>query len=70
MPDEDIVRDYALTTYGVAPSLPFFVARFSRMEAYRENWIGFVNNGSARFAYESLSYKKAVADEDEFSRIL
>lgn len=41
--DEDIVEDYALTTYGLAPALPALTAQFWAQKVFQDNWDGALN---------------------------
>lgn len=45
--DEDIVKDYTLTTIGLEPALPALVERFKAQDVYRDNWEGTMNMASA-----------------------
>ncbi|KIY63706.1 hypothetical protein CYLTODRAFT_432849 [Cylindrobasidium torrendii FP15055 ss-10] len=46
--EEDIIKDYALTTDGLAPVLHMLIARFSKIPAYSSNMEGTMNMGSSR----------------------
>ncbi|KAH7928265.1 hypothetical protein BV22DRAFT_1030920 [Leucogyrophana mollusca] len=46
--DEDIAKDYALTTVGLAPVLPMLAARYEKNPIFQENWQGMLNMGSSR----------------------
>jgi len=46
--DEEIVKDYTLTTIGLAPALPALVERFKAHDVYRDNWEGTVNMSSSK----------------------
>ncbi|KAG6830742.1 hypothetical protein H0H87_007219 [Tephrocybe sp. NHM501043] len=46
--DADIAQDYALSAIGVAPAFQVLEARFRTVPAFRENWEGAVNMGTAR----------------------
>ena len=48
MSDEDIASDYALTTIGLQPVFPLLAARFQAVPAFRDNWQGTLNLGTAR----------------------
>ncbi|KAH8107077.1 tyrosine phosphatase family-domain-containing protein [Cristinia sonorae] len=45
--DEDIAKDYALTTPGLAPILPILTAKAQSVPVFRENWDGVVNMGKS-----------------------
>ncbi|THH27248.1 hypothetical protein EUX98_g6935 [Antrodiella citrinella] len=38
--EEDIVKDYALTTYGLVAALPALTARFQAQKVFKDNWEG------------------------------
>lgn len=46
--DADIVKDYALTTKGLAPFADILAERFEAVPAFRDNWDGFLKMGSSR----------------------
>ncbi|KZT09151.1 uncharacterized protein LAESUDRAFT_540086 [Laetiporus sulphureus 93-53] len=46
--DDDITKDYTLTTYGLRPALPLLAARFQKDHVYRDNWAGTVNMSTAK----------------------
>jgi len=46
--DEEIVKDYALTTIGLEPALPALVERFKAQDVYRDNWEGTMNMASSQ----------------------
>ncbi|KAG6826057.1 hypothetical protein H0H92_001282 [Tricholoma furcatifolium] len=46
--DEDIARDYGLTTIGLAPYVAALEPRFRAVPAFRDNWEGFLNMSSSR----------------------
>ena len=50
MSDEDIVKDYAITTIGLQPAIPLLAARFEKEQVYRDNIAGTINMGTARYA--------------------
>jgi len=45
--DEEIAKDYALTTVGLEPARPLLVARFQAQEVFRDNWTGTLNMGAS-----------------------
>ncbi|TCD64550.1 hypothetical protein EIP91_003988 [Steccherinum ochraceum] len=45
--DEDIVKDYALTTYGLVPALPVLNAHFASQKVFQDNWTGAINLGKS-----------------------
>ncbi|KAH9841651.1 protein-tyrosine phosphatase-like protein [Rhodofomes roseus] len=46
--DEDIIKDYTLTTVGLQPALPLLVARFEKEQVYRDNRAGTLNMANAK----------------------
>ena len=48
MADEDIAKDYSLTTEGLAPVMPILIERFKKQAVYAENPEGAVAMGSSR----------------------
>ncbi|KDQ34099.1 hypothetical protein PLEOSDRAFT_1095617 [Pleurotus ostreatus PC15] len=48
MGEEDIINDYALTTYGLQPLLPTLLKRFEANEVYKNNWSGALNMATAK----------------------
>lgn len=46
--DEEIVKDYTLTTIGLEPALPALVERFKAQNVYRDNWEGTMNMSSSK----------------------
>jgi len=46
--DEEIVKDYILTTIGLEPALPALVERFKAHDVYRDNWEGTMNMSSSK----------------------
>ncbi|GLB44960.1 putative tyrosine phosphatase family protein [Lyophyllum shimeji] len=46
--DADIVKDYALTTQGLAPYADMLAERFKAVPVFRDNWEGFLKMGSSR----------------------
>ena len=50
MSDEDIIKDYALTTIGLQLAIPLLAARFEKEQVYRDNIAGTINMGTARYA--------------------
>ncbi|TFK38701.1 protein-tyrosine phosphatase-like protein [Crucibulum laeve] len=46
--DRDIIADYALTTIGLEPVIPIFVARLSKVKEYLDNEEGTRNMGSSK----------------------
>lgn len=47
--DEDIIRDYSLTTIGLRPALPLLVARFEKQPIFKENPTGTMNMAKSEF---------------------
>lgn len=46
--DEEIIKDYTLTTIGLEPALPGLVERFKAHDVHRDNWEGTMNMSSAK----------------------
>ncbi|KAJ4485861.1 protein-tyrosine phosphatase-like protein [Lentinula aciculospora] len=46
--DHQIVDEYALTTVGLAPSMPQLIRKFQKMPVFRDNWEGVLNMGSSK----------------------
>jgi len=46
--DEDIIKDYALSTIGLQPAAALFIARWQQDPVFRDNWQGALNMGSAK----------------------
>jgi len=46
--DEEIVKDYTLTTIGLEPALPGLIERFKAHDVYRNDWEGTMNMSSAK----------------------
>lgn len=46
--DEEIIKDYTLTTIGLEPALPALVERFKAHDVYRDNWEGTTNMSSSK----------------------
>ncbi|KZT73554.1 hypothetical protein DAEQUDRAFT_721612 [Daedalea quercina L-15889] len=46
--DEDIIKDYTLTTIGLQPALPLLAARFEKEQVYRDNRTGTINMATAK----------------------
>ncbi|KAF9791222.1 protein-tyrosine phosphatase-like protein [Thelephora terrestris] len=46
--DEEIVKDYTLTTIGLEPALPALVERFKAHDVYRDDWEGTMNMSSSK----------------------
>lgn len=51
MDEEDIINDYALTTYGLRPLLPILLKRFEANEVYKNNWSGALNMATAKYVF-------------------
>lgn len=41
--DEDVAKDYTLTTYGIVPALPALTARLGSQKVFQENKAGAAN---------------------------
>ncbi|KAF8664378.1 hypothetical protein AX16_000749 [Volvariella volvacea WC 439] len=41
--DEDIIKDYSLTTFGLRPALPFLLVRFQKEPVFKDNLAGTMN---------------------------
>lgn len=50
MSEEDIIKDYTLTTIGLQPAIPLLAVRFEKEQVYRDNIAGTINMGTARCA--------------------
>lgn len=46
--DEDIIKDYTLTTIGLQPALPLLLARFEKEQVFRDNREGTMNMATAK----------------------
>ncbi|KAJ3981200.1 protein-tyrosine phosphatase-like protein [Lentinula detonsa] len=46
--DRHIVDEYALTTVGLAPSMPELTRKLQKMPVFRDNWEGLLNMGSSK----------------------
>ncbi|KAH7912036.1 protein-tyrosine phosphatase-like protein [Hygrophoropsis aurantiaca] len=46
--DEDIAKEYALTTIGLEPALPMIAARLAKSQVFRDNQQGVINMGSSK----------------------
>ncbi|KAJ3754018.1 protein-tyrosine phosphatase-like protein [Lentinula raphanica] len=46
--DRDIIDEYALTTVGLAPSMPQLTRKLQKMPVFRDNWDGLLNMGSSK----------------------
>lgn len=51
--DEEIVKDYTLTTIGLEPALPGLVKRFKAHDVYRDNWEGTMNMSSSKWVHRT-----------------
>ena len=47
--DEEIVKDYTLTTIGLEPALPGLIERFKAHDVYRNDWEGTMNMASSKW---------------------
>ncbi|KAJ3895566.1 protein-tyrosine phosphatase-like protein [Lentinula edodes] len=46
--DRYIIDEYALTTVGLAPSMPHLLHKLQKMPVFRDNWEGLLNMGSSK----------------------
>lgn len=55
--DEDIVKDYALTTIGLEPVIPMMAQKFKKeMTVYAENWDGFIKMAGSEYVHTTSIY--------------
>lgn len=52
--DDDIAKDYSLTTEGLAPVMPILIERFKKQAVYAENPEGAMAMGTSRRVPTSL----------------
>ncbi|TFK75382.1 hypothetical protein BDN72DRAFT_832249 [Pluteus cervinus] len=45
--DDDIIKDYSLTTLGLRPALPHLIARYEKQPIFRDNPTGTINMGKS-----------------------
>ncbi|KAJ3484010.1 hypothetical protein NLI96_g5924 [Meripilus lineatus] len=46
--DEDIAKDYSLTTYGLVPALPVLRASVEKHQVFQDNWQGALNMANSK----------------------
>ena len=60
--DEEIVKDYTLTTIGLEPALPGLVKRFKAHDVYRDNWEGTMNMSSSKWVHRTAFFLEPTID--------
>ena len=55
--DEEIVKDYTLTTIGLEPALPALIERFKAHDVYRNDWEGTINMSSSKWVHRIVVFR-------------
>lgn len=60
--DRYIIDEYALTTVGLAPSMPHLLHKLQKMPVFRDNWEGLLNMGSSKYVRKGKRWQLCLTD--------